>query len=64
MKYYIYLTAFTLEDCGQVSIQFFFYERYNTKLKTITIINGVFMIMMSLKTMIDLVKYKQKGSYK
>ena len=33
MKYYIYLTAFTLEDCGQVLIQFFFYERFNTEFK-------------------------------
>ena len=57
MKYYIFLTAFTLEDCGQVYIQFFYYERYNTELKPITIVNGIFMIVVSFKTMLDMIKY-------
>ena len=67
MKYYIYLTAFTLEDCGQVYIQFFFYERYNTELKKTTIVNGVFMILISFKSMLDLAKYTLEddvGSHK
>ena len=63
MKYFIYLTAFTLEDCGQVYIQFFFYERYHTEMKTLTIVNGVFMILMSFKSMIDLAKYSVQDKY-
>ena len=67
MKYYIFLTAFTLEDCGQVYIQFFFYERYNTELRTMTIVNGVFMILISFKTMLDMWKYtlhEEAGKHK
>ena len=67
MKYFIYLTAFTLEDCGQVFIQFFFYERYHTEMKTLTIVNGLFMVLMSFKSMIDLAKYSvedKHGNYK
>ena len=67
MKYFIYLTAFTLEDCGQVFIQFFFYERYHTDMKTLTVVNGIFMILMSFKSVIDLAKYSvedKHGNYK
>ena len=63
MRYFIYLTAFTLEDCGQVFIQFFFYERYHTEVKTLTIVNGIFMVLMSLKSMIDLAKYNVDTVY-
>ena len=63
MRYFINLTAFTLEDCGQVFIQFFFYERYNTEVKVLPIVNAVFMVLYSLKTMIDCAKYDVDNEY-
>ena len=67
MKYFIFLTAFTLEDYGQVFIQFFYYERYQTQVKTLTIVNGVFMALLSFKSMLDLASYsvdRENGLYK
>ena len=67
MKYFIFLTAFTLEDCGQVFLQFFYYERFDPQVKTLTIVNGTFMILVSFKSMLDLAKYsveKDNGLYK
>ena len=67
MKYFIFLTAFTLEDCGQVFLQFYFYERFHTQIKTLTIVNGIFMILISLKSMLDMAKYsvdRKNGLYK
>ena len=53
MKYFIFLTAFTLEDCGQVLIQFYYYERFDTQFETLTILNGAFMVVMSFKGVVD-----------
>ena len=67
MKYFIYLTAFTLEDCGQVFLQFYYYERFDTKINFITIVNGSFMVLMSFKSMVDMAKYsvdRDNGLYK
>ena len=67
MKYFIYLTAFTLEDCGQVFLQFYYYERFHTQIKTLTIVNGIFMVLMSFKSMLDMAKYsvdRKNGLYK
>ena len=67
MKYFIFLTAFTLEDCGQVVLQFFYYERFHTQIKTLTIVNGTFMILISFKSLLDLANYsvdRDNGLYK
>ena len=67
MKYYIFLTAFTLEDYGQVFLQFYYYERFETQVKTLTIVNGVFMVVLSFKSMLDLAMYsvdRKNGLYK
>ena len=67
MKYFIFLTAFTLEDYGQVFLQFYYYERFQTQVKILTIVNGVFMVLLSFKSMLDVVLYsvdRQNGSYK
>ena len=67
MKYFIFLTAFTLEDYGQVFLQFYYYERFQTQVKTLTIINGVFMVLSSLKSTVDLALYsvdRKNGFYK
>ena len=67
MKYYIFLTAFTLEDYGQVFIQFFYYERFQTKVKTLTIVNGIFMVLITFKSTLDMAMYsveRKDGQYK
>ena len=67
MKYFIYLTAFTLEDFGQVIIQFYYYERFETELSPLGIVNSIFMFIMSLKTVVDLARYSvdtKAGLYK
>ena len=67
MKYFIFLTAFTLEDYGQVFLQFYYYERFQTQVKTLTIVNGVFMVVLSFKSMLDLAMYsvdRKNGLYK
>ena len=67
MKYFIFLTAFTLEDYGQVLLQFYYYERFQTQGSTMTIVNGVFMVLLSLKSMLDLALYSvdnKNGLYK
>ena len=67
MNFFIYLAGFTLEDCGQVLLQFYFQERYQTQVNIFTIFNSVFMVLMSFKTLISLTMYsvdKATGEYK
>ena len=67
MKYFIFLTAFTLEDYGQVFLQFYYYERFQTQVKVLTIVNGIFMVLLSLKSLLDVAMYAvetKNGSYK
>ena len=67
MKYFIFLTAFTLEDYDQVFIQFYYYERFQTQVKTLTMVNGAFMALLSFKSVCDLALYsveRKNGLYK
>ena len=67
MKYFIFLTAFTLEDYGQVFLQFYYYERFQTHDKALTTINGIFMVFVSFKGLLDLALYsvdEENGLYK
>ena len=67
MKYFIFLTAFTLEDYGQVFLQFYFYERFQSQVSILTIVNGIFMVLLSFKTMLDLTLYsvdRKNGLYR
>ena len=67
MKYYIFLGDFTLEDYGQIVLQFTYYERFHTKLETLTIVKSVFMIFKALKDFLDLACYsvdRPNGLYK
>ena len=66
MKYIVSLTAFTLEDYGQVVIQYYFYERYSTEASTLTKVNAGFMVLLSFKTFIDYANYSvsdENGNY-
>ena len=66
MKYFTFLTAFTLEDYGQVFLQFYYYERYQTGYNSLTIVNGIFMNLLSLKSMFDLANsstFKRCGTF-
>ena len=66
MKFLISLIAFTLEDCGQAIIQFYYYERYMTQVTTLTIVNAYFMAFFSLKSFIELANYSvddESGNY-
>ena len=66
MKYFIFLTAFTLEDYGQVFLQFYYYERFQTRVKYLTLVNGIFMVLLSFKGMLDLATYsaeRKSGLY-
>ena len=67
MKYFIFLTAFTLEDYGQVFLQFYYYERFQTQVKMMTVVNGIFMVLLSFKSLLDLALdsvEKKSGVYK
>ena len=67
MNYLTFIAAFTLEDGGQTFFQFMYYERYDTELKLLTIVNGTFMILMSFKSMLDLANCsvdRDNGLYK
>ena len=67
MKYFIFLTSVTLEDYGQVFIQFFYHERYTTQSSNLTIINSILMVILSLKRLIDLADSPvddRNGNYK
>ena len=67
MNFFVYLAGFTLEDCGQVLLQFYFQERFHSQVKAITIVNSVFMMLLSLKTLISMALYsvdKASGGYK
>ena len=68
LKYYIYLTAFTLEDFGQAFLQYYYYERFQTKLNILTIFNAFFKLLMAFKSFVDLAIYpvdsdEKQGQY-
>ena len=66
-KYWIYLTAFTFEDCAQVYIQYVYYEQYYTKASVVSIANGALMMLMGFKTVVDIARLDAQdpdGTYK
>ena len=60
MKYFIFLIAFTLEDCGQALLQFYYYERFQSQFNILTIINGVYTALKSLYNMVSMAMYSVK----
>ena len=61
MKYFIYLTAFILEDFGQAFLQYVYYERFQSNLNALTVINGIFKVLMALKGFFDMAMYPVDG---
>ena len=65
-KYFVFLAAFTLEDFGQVYLQYVYYEQFSTKISKTPIIKGAVMTLIAAQTVIDLAKlnvFTKSGKY-
>ena len=65
-KYFVFLAAFTLEDFGQVYLQYVYYEQFSTKISKIPIIKGAVMTLIATQTIFDLAKLNastKSGTY-